>query len=215
LLFPLALAAIAALGAVSILLTTHWGAGLTDDSFFYVKPARDVLAGQPFTMDTSWQPLLSFVLIALGWLKIDLLAGVRILNALLFGCSLLLAGLTLKRVTASTAFALLGAGLMLASSDFIDVHSWLMSEALFFFTTLLAIFLLAVYFDTRSLGWLVAAGFAANLAVLTRFIGAAVVIAGVVAILLAPGPGVRACAMRSTSARSPRCPPVCTCCATG
>jgi hypothetical protein len=188
LILALGLGGMALASLLLVLLDTRWGIGLTDDSYWYVTAARGFLAGQGFTLSSHWAPLLPAVLILLGGLKIDLLAGTRVLNALLFSGSIVLAGLTVQRAARSGWFGLLGAALVLVSADLVDVHSWLMTEALFHFTTLLALYLLVRYFDQPKLGWLIAAGLAADLVALARLNGVMAVFAGVVVVFFRSAP---------------------------
>jgi hypothetical protein len=185
--FYLILAGLSLIAVATVVYATRWGAGLSDDSMFYVKPARDILAGkQPF-FSPHYPPLLPLVVTLLGFLGIEPLMGIRILNAVCFGINVFLIGLVIYRLTTSRGVALIGALLVLTSVVMVEVHSWAMSEALFITLTLATLLALDNYLDTRKLGWVIAAAILAGCAALTRYAGIALIASGTVFLLLVQG----------------------------
>ena len=69
--FWLTLVLMSLAGVVIILIGTRWGAAIKDDTYFYVKPARDVLAGSGFYMDPTFPPFLPLVLTGIGLFNVD------------------------------------------------------------------------------------------------------------------------------------------------
>jgi 4-amino-4-deoxy-L-arabinose transferase-like glycosyltransferase len=169
------LTAIAALGVVSVLLATRLGAGLTDDSYYYVKPARDALAGLGFNPSTYFSPLLPAALLLPGALGVEPLAAARFLYALLFGANILLVAAITRRITGSPAAGLLAGAWVLLSENLIDAHAWVMSEPLYFTFLLLAVWSALRFYPARSKAWLAAAGIFAGIACLARYAGLAVI----------------------------------------
>jgi hypothetical protein len=171
-------------GLVVILLSTRWGAGLLDDSYWYIKPVRDFLSGQGLSLNPSFPPLVDYVLVGMGFLGMEPLNGIRLLNALLFGANIFLTGLILRKIRVSVAFSLFGALLVLLSDILIEAHSWALSEPLYFFLSLLGIYFLIQYFQKSELRWLVLSAIIVSLDVLTRYAGFTLIAACVVTILL-------------------------------
>ncbi len=165
-------------GFAVVVYSTVWGAGLTDDSYSYISSARNMVAGKGFDHTPLFPPLLSLVLSAIGIFKIDPLISIRWLNAMLFAVNIYLIARIIYTLTKSRFFSLTGAFFALISSTLIMVHSWAMSEPLFF-TFLL--FGLWVYSNgyTKS-GWRLPlyTGIFFGLASLTRYIGIALLLSG-------------------------------------
>jgi hypothetical protein len=133
---------------------------------------------------TGFPPLFSTVLAGLGGLGLDIYDGARILNAILFGANILLVGILIHRYTQSRWSAILGGTLILVSSTQIEFHIMALSEPLFLFLMLIAIYSLAHYLDSFNLVVLVFAGVAAFLATLTRYVGFSLIGAGMVSVIL-------------------------------
>ncbi|MFZ6026559.1 MAG: hypothetical protein ACOYYS_02485 [Chloroflexota bacterium] len=186
--FYLGLLAIALTGVVLVLLVTRWGAFVSDDSYYYIKPVRDALAGNGFDPSPIFPPGLPLALLPLGWLGLDPLVAVRWLNACLFGVNILLGGVLVKRMGASAGFALLAALWVASAENVLEAHAWAMSEALCLTFTLSALYL-ALEYGLAPRRWaLVAAALAAAAACITRY-AALPVVAAIAVALLAFGRG--------------------------
>ena len=175
-------------GIAMVLYATRWGAALSDDSYWYIKPPRDILAGRPFTLSPHYPPGLPFILVPIGWLGIDPQAGIRLLNALCFGLNIVLGGWLVRAITGSDRLSLGAALLMLLAQPLIEVHAWAMSEALFIAFVLATIVALGAYLQNQRLGWLLAAAILAGCSGLTRYAGVATIAAAGLALLTVPGP---------------------------
>ncbi len=188
-LLALALAGVAALWA-----STYHGAGIGGDATIYITSAQNLLAGKglgliqadgSFRLLPYFPPFFSLALAALGALGIDLSTAARWLNILLFAATIWLVGGVTYRATRSVVFALLAAGLMLASPVLIPVYSWAMSEPLAIFLSLAGLALLLPYLrNGRSRGLLALAALAMGLSILTRYAQAAFLAASALGILL-------------------------------
>ena len=188
--FPL-LVLIGLAGIGFVLYASRWGAALSDNSYFYIKPARDMLAGLPYRLSPHYAPALPYVLTAIGRLGIDPQNGIRYLNAFCFGLNLFLAGVLVSRLSGKRKAGLAAAWLLLLAQPMIEVHTWAMSEALFISLILGCFSALTAYFQRQSWLWLLLSAVLAGLAALTRYAGVAMIAAGTLALLLAGGSAMR------------------------
>jgi len=189
---------IALMGCLLILWFTRNGRGVTGDAVHYMDGARNLLAGRGYSRsvgDGTTKPITGFPpafsgAIALFTLFIrDVLQAGRWLNALLFGVNIWLMGWLSYRLTKSWIVGLLASLFALAFRDAILSHAWVMSEALYIALTLVGFLLLSMYWERQRRRWLVLAGLAAGLSVLTRYVGLALVGAVGLGLLLFGQPG--------------------------
>lgn len=169
---------IGVIGIVTVIYCTVWGAALSDDSYYYISSARNLIAGKGFDLTPHFAPLLSLLLSAIGIFKIDPLISIRWVNAILFAVNIYLIARIIYTLTRSRAFSLIGAFFALISSTLIMIHSWAMSEALF---TTLILFGLWVYgAGYAKSGWQIPlfTGIFFGLAAVTRYIGIAFLLTG-------------------------------------
>jgi hypothetical protein len=189
----LVLGALAFAGVAACLYATRRGVGLFTDSKSYFGAAQSLLKGRGYVVLTAtgavlpltnWPPLFSASLAGLGLLGIGLRAAARWLNAGLFGATILLTGLAIRRVTSgSTWAAVFGGFLMAASVDLLGAYSQAGSDALFIFFTLLGLILLGAYQDEPEARRLIGAAVAVGLAFLSRYAGVALVATGALGLL--------------------------------
>ena len=194
--------AVSALGLLGVGLTlylTRDGAGAAGDSAWYIMGAQNLLAGNGFSRlsgggelrpITGFPPFFSVVLSGLAALQVDTFSGARLLNALLFGATIVLTGLMILRASGSGWAAAIGAALMLASTSLIEIYSWIMSEPLYIVLALLSLNLLSVGIATRARWPIVLGGLLVAASALTRYVGLSLLAAGILCILLL-GPGGR------------------------
>lgn len=169
-------------GAGAVLIATRWGVGLNNDSVAYIAAARDLLHGRGFPT-AHWPPLFPAALALLGLLGVDPLAGARWLNTALFAANIVLVGLIVARYGGGLLWtSALAAFLMLANMLFIHSMAW--SEPLFFFLGLAGILCMAAYLDGPRPVLLLASAGAVGCAVLTRYVGGALVVTGALGLLL-------------------------------
>lgn len=189
-LLPLALA-----GFGLVLFSTPWGLGLGGDSFYYVSGARNLVEGMGFSRPagsggvlpiTHFPPLYAVLLAGPVALGFDAAQAARWLSAALFAGSLFLAGLILLRSTGLPLLALAGQTALLAAPVMLSVHSWVLSEPLFHFLLILTILLAGRLRDPGPRN-LLAVAMTASLSFLTRYVGAFLIAACGVALILAPG----------------------------
>lgn len=178
-------AAPAVAAMVALVAATGKGLYASPDSVFYVGTARNLLDGAGFRPPPGLQPLDHFpplftlLLAAVGWLGLDPLDAARVVNVAVLGATVLLVGLVLRSVTGSVAAALAGAVLTAAAVDVLTFAGSALSEPLFVLLAVAGLVALAAYLDRRRPALLLAAAVILALAVLTRYVGVALVVAGV------------------------------------
>jgi 4-amino-4-deoxy-L-arabinose transferase-like glycosyltransferase len=184
------LVAPAVLGVTSLLVVTRRGAYLTPDALAYVGTARNIAHGHGFTPPpgsppvSNFAPLYTLVLAAGSLLGADPLTVARYLNPLVFGATIVLVGLLVRRLTGSLALAVVAQALVLSGRDFLAYHSAALSEPLFVLFALLALATLAVFSSRGGNARLLTASLFAAAAGLTRYVGLAVAAAGAAALML-------------------------------
>jgi hypothetical protein len=175
---------------------TRKGIGLWEDSFDYITAARNLVeqgrlgrvdglgAYRPLTHFPPGYPVLLALLNAVGF---GIYGAARWLNIMLFGALTLLAGISLWWVSGSWVWGLVASALVSSSEVLIGVHLWALTEPLYLVLALGALLLLASGFARPGHGpLLILAGIASAFALLTRYAGAATVIAGSGALALLP-----------------------------
>lgn len=173
---------IALAGMASVTYQTRQGPGVSGDSVYYVMGAQNMLSGNGYSRYsggwepipiTGFPPVFSLILAGTGFLSSNLYKNGLVLNTLLFGANILLVSLLIFRYTKAVIPALFGALLAMASETMIHYHSWVMTEALFIFFTLLSIYALVRYFENGKLLFLVFAALLMAVSILTRYVGLA------------------------------------------
>jgi hypothetical protein len=187
----------ALLAVVLVLVATRNSVGLSGDSVIYISMARELSAGRalavpwgtvvPKPSGTTWAPLLPGVLAAIGRLGADPLDSVRWLNALFFGGTVLLAGLIVKHATGSLWVAACCAFILATSRQMLAIHAMAWTEPAFVWFALAALLLLAIYASTGRRLLLLASCVAIVLGLLTRWVGAALIVTALACLLLGGG----------------------------
>lgn len=172
---------------------TRNGPGASGDSVHYMQGASNLLAGKGFSRIkangqylpiTGFPPGFSIALAGLGLAGIDAFEAGRFLNAVLLGFNTALVGWLLYRATHSGILAILASWMFMYARNIVQIHSWVMSEPLFLFLSLLAILLLDLYLHRNQLGLLILASLIIAFASLTRYVGLSLIPATVAAILM-------------------------------
>jgi hypothetical protein len=166
------------LGILLVWYSTVWGAALSDDSYYYISSARNLLAGRGFDLTPHFSPLLPLSLSIIGLFKIDPLVAIRWVNAILFGVNIFLIAWILRSMTGSYTFACLGALFALSVSTLIMIHSWAMSEALYLSLTLSGFLIYLVTYPEGRRYYAIFTGVFFGFAAVTRYIGVSLLLAG-------------------------------------
>jgi Dolichyl-phosphate-mannose-protein mannosyltransferase len=189
----LAIVLVSALVATSAeLWLTRNGAGASGDAVHYMQGASNLLAGNGFSrlradgqyiQITGFPPGYSIALASLGLVGVPVFDAARILNAVLFGLNTALVGWLLYRATRSGQLAIVGCWMFMYARSIVQIHSWIMSEPLFLFLSLLSIVLLDLYLQHGKLTLLILASLMIGSASLTRYVGLSLVPAACVALI--------------------------------
>jgi len=186
--FFLALVILGGTGVLLVLLNTRLGAYTSDDTYYYIYPAREFIAGKGFHPSYFFAPLFPLVLSGLSLLGLDALEAARWLNAVLFGVNIYLTGHLARSMQLPAGFALLAAALVLLSDVTAEIHGWAMSEALAFTFMLLSLDFTVAFIDKQQRWCWWAAALAAAACVLTRYAALPLVAAiGLALLVYAPG----------------------------
>lgn len=182
-------------GIVLIFYATEVGPWAYSDSAAYITTARNIAAGRGivlqdpnnvYTLLPFHAPLYPIMLSLPITLGIDGLQASRWLNAILFGLTIFLAGWATFRFTRSFWISIGAAGLLMLSYEPILAFSGVMSEGLFIFWGFLSLVMVAtaIHGTNHQNRYMVIAGVAAGLAILSRYPGLAVLAAGFLAIVV-------------------------------
>ena len=188
--FTLLIVLVALLGAAHILIrTSTYGASL-DYAFNYLSAAESLAAGEGLLSSGGGivaivAPFFSMAMAFLSLFGLEPIDGGRFLNATAFGLLIGASGLWLSRRLESRPIALGVAVAVMASVPVAHSASTLISEPLFILFTLLALMPLESFLDRRggNAGALMLSAVFAALAALTRYMGAALIISGVLILL--------------------------------
>ena len=186
---PALIVLVALLGAAHILVrTSTYGASL-DYAFTYLSAAESLAAGEGLLSPGGGKvalvaPFFSMAMAFLSLFGLEPVDGGRFLNATAFGLLIGASGLWLSRRLESRPIALGVAVAVMASVPVAHSASALISEPLFILFCLLALMPLESFLDRRGgTPALVLSAVFAALAALTRYMGAALIISGVLILL--------------------------------
>lgn len=180
-------------GGYLIWYSTYWGPVVFSDATGYIRSAQNLVDGHGIGMFTAsgrfgtlghFGPLYPLVLSVFGFVGFDLVVAARWINIVLFALSILLIGVAFFLITRSPWFSIAASFLLLISPDVIARYLPAMSEPLFLVTGFTGIFLLLLYFERGNLSILTSASIAGGLSFLTRYLGAAFIVAGVFGLLV-------------------------------
>jgi hypothetical protein len=168
----------AVLGIVAVVAATAKGLYVSPDAVFYVGTARNWLGGQGFTPPPGvpplahFPPLFSVVLAAFGG---DPLSTARVVNAVCLAGIVVLVGVVVRSRTGSVVAAVLAA----AAVDLLALSASALSEPLFILLALAGLAVLAAHLERPRPALLAGAAVLVGAALLTRYVGVALVVAGV------------------------------------
>lgn len=182
----------AVLAMLFVFYATTTGIGVGGDATIYLTTARNFAQGAglgwieadgtfrilPYT--PPFYPLLLSLLSFLGNLE----AAARLLNLVLFASTVALTGFFASRYTEQPLVGVSISALLASSPVLLGVHVWAMTEPLFLFLGFSGLLLLLEYLNTSRRRELLFAALLCGLAFLTRYIGAAFVVTGGLALLL-------------------------------
>jgi hypothetical protein len=153
---------------------------------FYVGTARNWLDGKGFTPPAGlpprdhFPPLFTVLLSGLG---VDPLTAARVVNAVAFAALVLVVGLVVRARTESVPAALVASGLTVAAHDLLTYSASALSEPVFVLLGVAGLVVLAAHLERPRTALLIGASVLVADAFLTRYVGVALVVAGVAGLL--------------------------------
>jgi len=175
------------------LVQTRLGPGAGGDSSSYLMGAENLIKGNGFSRYsggyeirpiTGFPPFYSVVLAGVSLGGSEPMAASRYLNAVLFAANIGLVGYLVYAFSASTWAATIASAFLLLADTMLELHTWVMSEPLFIFLSLAAIWALLRSMEGGGLGWLAAAALLTASSSLTRYVGPVLSVAGALVLLL-------------------------------
>jgi hypothetical protein len=134
---------------------------------------------------TQFPPLFPLLVASTGLLGFDPIEGIRLLNALFFGATIIIIGIIFLRYTNdSIKYSLFIPFLffLIFSKDILFIHTWALSEPLFIFLSLLGLFFLCEYIEKEKMLFLIFSSITISLAIVSRYVGVVLIISGVIAL---------------------------------
>ena len=187
--FTLLIIFIAGLGTAHILVrTATYGAAVGPGGTVFLSTAINFLAGEGWRLFTGgpltlYPPLFPLLIAAGGWVGIDPLEAGRLINATVFGLTILAAGCWLRSNLRSRWLALAATAPIPATLPLSHWVAHLETDPLFVLLTLLALIQLASFLNRRTAAPLWWAAVFTALAALTRYPGVALIGTGVLVLL--------------------------------
>lgn len=180
-------------GSLLVYYATAWGPWAFSDATGYITAARNLVAGHGigafdpsgrFSPGVSHPPLYVLALGAVSLLGLEPLQAARALDILLFGLLVAACGVMLSRVLGSRGAGLAFSALLLVHPALLIAYTSAMAEPPFILFGLLSLLFLVDYLGEPRSASLLAGALAAGGALLSRYPGAAFVLAGAAGILL-------------------------------
>lgn len=174
------------IGTAIIIYATAISPWAFSDSTVYVWVARNLAFGLGLVIQNTsggydpliWFPPLYPVLISIPvLLGADAFQAARWINAICFGLLLAISSFAVLRISRSRLLGLAIVILLVVNPGFIKIFSGALSEPLFLVLTLTALVFISLAAETPNKDWLwILGGFLAGLTLLTRYLGAAVIV---------------------------------------
>lgn len=176
-------------GALVLFGTSRYGIGLSPDSVDYIYCARQLAMGEGLRALNNghfaqWSPLYPFILSVTGFLGFDPLAGARWVNAALYAWLILAAHHLFRRHIQQHTLVVAGTISAVFCMHVVSFTFMAWSETLFALTVVLFCIQLNDAVRTPTIRAFSGALLWAALASLTRYVGVALIAAGVAAILV-------------------------------
>ena len=174
---------LATVGVALDLIVIRHGVGASGDAVWYMQGAENILKGygygllrgDSFLPTTMFPPFYSIFLAAFGWFGVPVFNMAGVLNAILLGGNIFLTGWIVQRLSGSAVASILTSAFTLLCFDLFAIHTWAMSEPLYLALTLLSLLSSLHYQKNGKRIFLVLAGLAAGLGVITRYVGISLV----------------------------------------
>ena len=164
------------------LYTAYSGIGVSPDSIMYTSAARS-LVDEGALITFNGLPLVDFPVFYPSFLAaIMFITGVDpftygpVLNGVMFALLLYLCGWIMQRfISTSHLYKCLALVAIMLSPALLQIYTYLWSETLFILLSIVFIIAFRKYMVTRSIAWLLIAGFIAAISTITRYAGVTII----------------------------------------
>ena len=185
--------------------TSKFGPGISEDSIAYIAAARNILNFKElsvlFDLEGNqlnlwlpmidkelyhilpWPPLFPFTISIFGFVGFDLARSAGWINAILFGANIALILLIIRKYTKSLLLIIFSSIIFITSKSMLHVHSFVWSEPLFLFLSLLGFYFLFYFLENKKIHNFLISSLSFSLAFFTRTIGISLIATGMIAIL--------------------------------
>ncbi|KPJ66832.1 MAG: hypothetical protein AMJ43_06655 [Coxiella sp. DG_40] len=165
------------------------GPGVSSDALHYISTAENLAKGNGYYSYngkpyTHWPPLFPSLLAILRLFKFEPLDGAKIINAISFALVIFCSGLIFAKRIKSPLIIIIGSASVLISATMLRISVYAWTEPLFALLVILFMFSIVRFLKSYHLKSLVLASVYAALGFLQRYVGLAIVIAGLFSILL-------------------------------
>ena len=171
---------------------TPFGVNTGHDSLFYFSAAKNFASGRGLFWTgsggelkplTHFPPFYPLILVGVSQIGFPISLSARLIAAFLFGLNIALFGLILYTFTQRIFISVLGAVFLTVSPIMVETHLKAMSEPAFFITAFTSFVALALYINQPRRSFFMLAVLLSALAYLSRYSGAAVLLAGFLSLL--------------------------------
>lgn len=188
-----------------ISVTSKCGPGISEDSVAYIAAARNMLNGKGLSVlfdlkgnqlnlwlpvrdgelyhILPWPPLFPFIISIFGFVGFNLIESARWINAILFGANIALILLIIRKYTRSLLLIIFSSIIFITFRHMLQVHSYVWSEPLFLFLSLLGFYFLFYFLENSKIYNFLISSLSFSLAFFTRTLGISLIATGVIAIL--------------------------------
>ena len=175
-----------------IWVNTPFGVNTGHDSLFYFSAAKNFASGRGLFWTgsggelkplTHFPPFYPLILVGVSQIGFPISLSARLIAAFLFGLNIALFGLILYTFTQRIFISVLGAFFLTVSPIMVETHLKAMSEPAFFITAFTSFVALALYINQPRRSFFMLAVLLSALAYLSRYSGAAVLLAGFLSLL--------------------------------
>jgi hypothetical protein len=175
--------------ALVYLCTNRYGVAVSSDSAHYLSAARNLLVGKGYvaydgSLFLHWPPLFPTLLALLGLFGLEPLDGARLLNGLSFAFIILASYRLFQKHIRTKGLVVFGCLLVLLSLPVLGVCIFAWSEPVFMLLVIMFIHGLPELLEEQKTGRFYCVSVLAALAFLQRYVGIALVAAGITSIIL-------------------------------
>lgn len=180
-------------GSIFIAWCTREGPWGWSDSVAYLASARNMIKGigigyyfpnGSFYTQIIQAPFYPVILALIGILRVDLIAGARVLNILLFGGTIFFAGLIFIHYSNYPWLSVIACIVLGTFPGFVEIYTGVMTEPLFLFLYFLGVYFLFGYLKQKRNSWLITSGIITGLLPATRYIGFVCILTSIFTIML-------------------------------